>query len=132
MSRQSLISSNVSKGLKGLPGQVAEVLAKVAKQVQDAEAEADKRRNILQAIEDLQAMRAECKWLVDYDRDDTRLSYRVSITEAARAYCAPTQLAEQGNGLPIIYEVHRKSSSVSICRAETQIASCSEPSKLGR
>lgn len=68
-------------GLKGAyqHEQVAEVLAKVARQVQDAEAEAERRRDILQAIDELQAMRAECTWLAGYDRDDSRLSYRVSV-----------------------------------------------------
>ena len=57
--------------------QVAEVLAKVVKQVSAAEAEAERRSGILDAIEELQTMRAECSWLAEYDRDDAR--YKVSV-----------------------------------------------------
>ncbi len=57
--------------------QVAEVLAKVVKQVSAAEAEAERRSGILDAIEELQTMRAECSWLAEYDRDDSRYKVRV-------------------------------------------------------
>ena len=56
--------------------QVAEVLAKVVKQVSDAEAEAERRGGILAAIDELQSMRAECAWLTEYDRDDSRYKVR--------------------------------------------------------
>ena len=55
---------------------MAEVLAKVVKQVSDAEAEAERRSGILAAIDDLQTMRAECAWLTEYDRDDSRYKVR--------------------------------------------------------
>jgi hypothetical protein len=79
----------MSKGLWMHPGQVVEVLAKVAKQVQNAEAEAEKRRGILKAIEELQEMCMECSWLAQYDQDDGR--YRVGTRMPAwPVACRPT------------------------------------------
>ncbi|EIE21660.1 hypothetical protein COCSUDRAFT_66998 [Coccomyxa subellipsoidea C-169] len=65
--------------------QVAEVLAKVVKQVGDAEAEAERRSRILDAIEDLRSMRAECSWLIEYDRDDSRYKGRDANRKLQRA-----------------------------------------------
>ncbi len=60
---------------------MAEVLAKVVKQVGDAEAEAERRSRILDAIEDLRSMRAECSWLTEYDRDDSRYKVRSPLCD---------------------------------------------------
>ncbi|BDA44904.1 65-kDa microtubule-associated protein 4 [Coccomyxa sp. Obi] len=65
--------------------QVAEVLAKVVKQVSAAEAEAERRSCILDAIEELQTMRAECSWLAEYDRDDSRYKGRDANRKLQRA-----------------------------------------------
>ncbi|CAL8469353.1 g8894 [Coccomyxa elongata] len=65
--------------------QVAEVLAKVVKQVSAAEAEAERRSGILDAIEELQTMRAECSWLAEYDRDDSRYKGRDANRKLQRA-----------------------------------------------
>ena len=55
---------------------MAEQLAKVVKQVVDAEAEAARRGALLRAVEELQGARAECAWLCAYDADDARYKAR--------------------------------------------------------
>ena len=47
-------------------------MAKVAEQVREAEDEAERRNPILNALQDITSMRAECAWLASYEKDDAR------------------------------------------------------------
>lgn len=58
--------------VKSLDVQVAEVMARVAEQVRDAQEEAERRAPILDALQEIGAMRAECAWLASYEKDDAR------------------------------------------------------------
>ena len=78
------------------PVQVAEQLAKVAKQVVDAEAEAARRGPLLRAAEELQGARAECAWLCAYDADDARYKAR----QPDRVPCPPLCPVRQGHAGP--------------------------------
>ena len=73
--------------------QVAEVMAKVAEQVREAEDEAERRSPILTALQDLTSMRTECAWLASYEKDDARfkvcfqhksLSFSISAKDTSR------------------------------------------------
>ncbi|CAL5229870.1 g13281 [Coccomyxa viridis] len=65
-------------GLSGaaLCDQVAEMMAKVAEQVREAEEEAERRGPVLTALQDLASMRTECAWLASYEKDDARFKGR--------------------------------------------------------
>jgi hypothetical protein len=52
--------------------QVADVMAKVAEQVREAQDEAERRAPILEALQGIAAMRTECAWLASYEADEGR------------------------------------------------------------
>ena len=52
--------------------QVSEVLAKVVRQQADAVALAEKRAEVLTCVEEFEAVRAECRWLSEYENDEMR------------------------------------------------------------
>ena len=64
--------------------QVAEVMAKVAEQVREAEDEAERRSPILNALQDITSMHAECAWLASYEKDDAR--FKVGSQHSALPY----------------------------------------------
>lgn len=52
--------------------QVSEVLAKVVRQQADVAALAEKRAEVLSCVEEFEAVRAECRWLSEYENDEMR------------------------------------------------------------
>ncbi len=62
--------------LCGAAGQVADCLAKVARQASAAAADAAKRQELLAAVAELDGARAEAAWLAAYEQDEDR--YKVS------------------------------------------------------
>ena len=60
--------------------QVSEVLAKVVRQQAEVVDLADKRAEVLSCIEEFEAVRAECRWLNEYEHDEMR--YKVWQAEA--------------------------------------------------
>lgn len=56
--------------------QVSEVLAKVVRQQADAAALAEKRAEVLSCVEEFEAVRAECRWLSEYENDEMRYKVR--------------------------------------------------------
>lgn len=52
--------------------QVSEVLAKVVRQQAEVVDLADKRAEVLSCIEEFEAVRAECRWLNEYEHDEMR------------------------------------------------------------
>lgn len=62
--------------------QVAQQLARTAKQVADAAAEAERRSELLAAWRELEEARAECAWLDAYDKDDARYKARTLFTRS--------------------------------------------------
>ena len=65
--------------------QVSDVLAKVVRQQAEVVDLAEKRAEVLSCIEEFEAVRAECRWLTEYEHDEMR--YKVS-TVICLAYCA--------------------------------------------
>lgn len=63
--------------------QVADCLAKVARQVTAAAAEAAKREGMLAAVAELGAAREEAAWLKAYEQDDDR--YKACAPKAVAA-----------------------------------------------
>lgn len=63
--------------------QVADCLAKVARQVTAAGAEAAKREGMLAAVAELGAAREEAAWLKAYEQDEDRYKARILIA----VYC---------------------------------------------
>lgn len=55
---------------------MSEVLAKVVRQQADVVALAEKRVEVLSCVEEFEAVRAECRWLSEYENDEMR--YKVS------------------------------------------------------
>ena len=66
--------------------QVAEMMAKVAEQVREAEEEAERRGPVLTALQDLASMRTECAWLASYEKDDAR--FKVRFQRQSSAMCS--------------------------------------------
>ena len=56
--------------------QVSDVLAKVVRQQAEVVDLAEKRAEVLSCIEEFEAVRAECRWLTEYEHDEMR--YKVS------------------------------------------------------
>ena len=56
--------------------QVSDVLAKVVRQQAEVVDLARKREEVLSCIEEFEAVRAECRWLTEYEHDEMR--YKVS------------------------------------------------------
>lgn len=52
--------------------QVSEVLAKVVRQQAEVVDLAEKRAEVLSCIEEFEAVRAECRWLNEYEHDEMR------------------------------------------------------------
>ena len=55
---------------------MSEVLAKVVRQQAEVADLADKRAEVLTVVQDFEAVRAECRWLTEYENDEMR--YKVS------------------------------------------------------
>ena len=72
--------------------QVAEVMAKVAEQVRDAEEEAERRAPNLDALQDIASMRAECAWLASYEKDSAR--FKVCFCSPCSRHAAHCLLTE--------------------------------------
>ena len=66
--------------------QMAEVMARVAEQVREAEDEAERRSPILTALEDIACMRTECAWLAAYEKDDAR--FKAGLRQAPSLLCS--------------------------------------------
>lgn len=60
--------------------QVSDVLAKVVRQQAEVVDLAEKRAEVLSCIEEFEAVRAECRWLTEYENDEMR--YKVSTMTA--------------------------------------------------
>ena len=58
--------------------QVADVLAKVVKQLADMSALAKRRIDVLSQVAEVEAVREECKWLRGYENDQRRFKDKVS------------------------------------------------------
>lgn len=58
--------------LSYLAVQVSEVLAKVVRQQAEVVDLAEKRAEVLSCIEEFEAVRAECRWLNEYEHDEMR------------------------------------------------------------
>lgn len=56
--------------------QVSEVLAKVVRQQAEVVDLAEKRAEVLSCIEEFEAVRAECRWLHEYEHDEMRYKVR--------------------------------------------------------
>lgn len=56
--------------------QVSEVLAKVVRQQAEVVDLAEKRAEVLSCIEEFEAVRAECRWLHEYEHDGMRYKVR--------------------------------------------------------
>ena len=56
--------------------QVSEVLAKVVRTQAEVVDLAEKRAEVLSCIEEFEAVRAECRWLNEYEHDEMR--YKVT------------------------------------------------------
>lgn len=89
--------------------QVAEVMAKVAKQVRDAQEEAERRAPILEALKELESMRTECAWLASYETDDSRFkvcaSHKAcrSLSGTLPRGCCPLAGPPSGRALSYIH-----------------------------
>ena len=71
--------------------QVAEVMAKVAEQVRDAEEEAERRAPILDMLQEIASMRAECAWLASYEKDSARFKVCSMLRAAGMQHIACRQ-----------------------------------------
>lgn len=66
--------------------QVSDVLAKVVRQQAEVVDLAEKRAEVLSCIEEFEAVRAECRWLTEYENDEMR--YKVSTMTALHLACS--------------------------------------------
>ena len=64
--------------------QVSEVLAKVVRQQAEVVDLAEKRAEVLSCIEEFEAVRAECRWLNEYEHDEMRYKVVPAGTVCAR------------------------------------------------
>lgn len=69
--------------------QVSEVLAKVVRQQAEVVDLAEKRAEVLSCIEEFEAVRAECRWLNEYEHDEMR--YKVGQASIACETCSFSQ-----------------------------------------
>ena len=60
-------------------------MAKVAEQVREAEEEAERRAPILDALQEVASMRAECAWLASYEKDSARFKVCIVISRSMHA-----------------------------------------------
>ena len=67
-------------------------MAKVAEQVREAEEEAERRAPVLDALQDIAAMRAECAWLASYETDSAR--FKVCIRNPCSTHALHCLLTE--------------------------------------
>ena len=67
------------------------MLAKVVRQQADAVALAEKRAEVLSCVEEFEAVRAECRWLSEYENDEMRYKVRPASWPASGS-AAPSAL----------------------------------------
>ncbi len=60
--------------------QVSDVLAKVVRQQAEVVDLAEKRAEVLSCIEEFEAVRAECRWLTEYEHDEMRYKVHSSCS----------------------------------------------------
>lgn len=88
--------------------QVSDVLAKVVRQQAEVLDLADKRAEVLSCIEEFEAVRAECRWLTEYEHDEMRYKVRpvCYIVEDPLAYLWWHAAAAEGSSLQSICMQH--------------------------
>ncbi|DBB10062.1 hypothetical protein WJX82_001864 [Trebouxia sp. C0006] len=72
-------------------GQVSDVLAKVVRQQAEVVDLAEKRAEVLSCIEEFEAVRAECRWLTEYEHDEMRYKGRDANRKLQRSIKAGKQ-----------------------------------------
>ena len=66
---------------------MSEVLAKVVRQQADVAGLAEKRAEVLSCVEEFEAVRAECRWLSEYENDEMRYKVGQAHSQASATPC---------------------------------------------